>query len=236
MLTVFPFSNDAKEKIILVSSQDTRDSFYGRWLLLIYTEVFQRLGYDFQYDGYPGGRAPVIAENGEVDGEIHRSVDYAKITKNLIRVEESHFTVSYAAYAVKPGIILNGWKSLKNTDYRVEYRRGSKQPESALTAIIKPENLSNIATTEQGLKKLLTGRTDIYVDTVFVVSKTLSILKISGFFIDKVYQAGIMESVDGYVYMQKKHAVLIPRVTNILREIKKEGLVDHYRKIALKEE
>ncbi len=236
MLTVFHFNIETKEKIVLVSSQDTRNSFYGRWLFLIYTEVFRRLGYDFQYDGYPGARAPVLAESGDVDGEIHRSADYAKVTINLIRVEESHFTASYGAYAVKPGIILNGWHSLKNTNYRVEYRRGSKQPETALTAIIQPENLSNIATTEQGLKKLLTGRTDIYVDTTFLVSETISRLNSASFPAHEVYQAGIMENVNGYVYMHKKRAVLVPKIAKVLNEMKKEGIIEHYKMIALKKE
>ncbi|MEA9438998.1 hypothetical protein VCX44_25290, partial [Aeromonas caviae] len=43
--------------ITLVSSLETRESPYGRWLDLIYRDAFARLGYDFQYQGYPGGRA-----------------------------------------------------------------------------------------------------------------------------------------------------------------------------------
>ncbi len=234
MAVTFQDEINAREKIVLVSSQDTRDSFYGRLLFLIYTEAFRRLGYDFQYDGYPGARAPVMAENGDVDGEIHRAGDYVKITKNLIRVEESSFTASYGAYTIKPGIILNGWKSLKNMDYRVEYRRGAKLPESALSAIIKPEHLSNITTTEQGLKKLILGRTDIYVDTVFVVSETQSRLNSTGFPTHKVYQAGIMVSENSYVYMHKKHSVLVPKIAQVLKEMKHEGLIEHYKKIALK--
>ena len=163
IVAVLPCPNEAAEKIVLVSSQDTKESFYGRWLNLIYTEVFRRLGYEFQYEGYPGARAPVMAESGDVDGEIHRAADYEKTVKNLLKVDEPSFSFQIIAYAVKPGIVLNGWESLKNTDYLVEYRRGSKVPETALTAVVKPEKLSAITTTEQGLKKLITGRTDIYV-------------------------------------------------------------------------
>ena len=94
----------AAETIILVSSQDTKDSLYGKWLGLIYAEAFHRLGYGFQYQGHSGGRAPVMAENGEVDGEIHRPEDYWKTAKNLLRVEEPSFALSYLAYAAKPGI------------------------------------------------------------------------------------------------------------------------------------
>lgn len=236
MLAAFQGQNDARQKIVLVSSQDTRDSFYGRWLSLIYTEAFRRLGYDFQYDSYPGARAPIMAENGDADGEIHRAADYSAITKNLIRVEEPSFSASYGAYAVRPGINLNGWGSLKHTDYKVEYRRGAKLPEAALTEIVKPENLTVITTTEQGLKKLISGRTDIYVDTVYVVIETQRRLKSTDFAASKVYQAGIMVKVNSYVYMHKKHSALVPKIAKVLREMKQEGLIEHYKKIALRAE
>ena len=48
-----------KGTITLVSSLDTKESMYGRWLKLIYQDAFARLGYDFIYAGYPGGRAPI---------------------------------------------------------------------------------------------------------------------------------------------------------------------------------
>jgi hypothetical protein len=230
LVAALPRPSGAAVKIVLISSQDTKDSFYGRWLDLIYTEVFRRLGYGFQYKGYPGGRAPVMAEKGEVDGEIHRGGDYDKIAKNLIKVNEPSFSLSYAAYAVKPGIVLNGWGSLQNTDYTVEYRRGAKVAETGLSAIVKPGKLSHIATPEQGLKKLILGRTDIYVDQEAVVTETLRKLAPSS-----VYQAGIMYTGNSHVYLHKRHATLAPKIAAVLKEMKREGLIKQYKQIALEQ-
>ncbi|QEM67739.1 hypothetical protein FO488_05940 [Geobacter sp. FeAm09] len=226
-----PRPSEAAEKIVLVSSQETRESFYGRWLDLIYTEAFRRLGYEFRYKGYPGGRAPVMAERGEVDGEIHRPADYEKVARNLLKVKEPSFSVSYVAYAARQGIVLNGWASLKNTDYAVEYRRGAKVPEAALPAVVRPERLSSIATPEQGLKKLITGRTDIYVDQEAVVTEALGRLGPS-----PVHQVGVMFTGYTHVFLHKKHAALVPKVALVLKAMKREGLIKRYRQLALEQQ
>jgi hypothetical protein len=225
----------AAETIILVSSQETKDSLYGKWLDLIYTEAFRRLGYAFQYQGHSGGRAPVLAENGAVDGEIHRPDDYGKSAKNLLRVEEPSFSLSYVAYAAKPGIALQGWESLKNTDYAVEYRRGAKVPEAALPAVVKPENLSAIATAEQGLEKLILGRTDIYIEQEAVALETLKKLDAGVFDVSSLYQAGVMYTGYSYVYLHKKHAALVPQVAEVLKTMKQEGVIERYKQLALEQ-
>jgi len=222
----------AAETIILVSSQDTKDSLYGKWLGLIYAEAFHRLGYGFQYQGHSGGRAPVMAENGEVDGEIHRPEDYWKTAKNLLRVEEPSFALSYVAYAAKPGIALHGWESLKNTDYAVEYRRGAKVPEAALPAVVRPEKLSDVASTAQGLKKLLMGRTDVYIEQEAVASEAIRKLATETVDPAALYQAGVMYTGYSYVYLHKKHAALAPKVAKVLKAMKQEGAIERYKQLA----
>lgn len=233
LVAASPYPSAAAEKIVLVSSEDTKASFYGRWLDLIYTEVFRRLGYEFQYDGYPGGRAPIMAEDGEVDGEIHRGLEYEKTTKNLLRVPEPSILITYMAYAVTPGIVLNGWDSLKNTSYTVEYRRGAKIPETALPAVIDAEKLSDITTAEQGLKKLITGRIDIYIEQEAVALETLKELDATEFNTKSVYAAGIMFTGESYVYLHKKHADLLPKIADTLKIMKQEGVIERYKEIAL---
>lgn len=232
VMTALPCSSVSAEKIVLVSSQDTKESLYGKWLNLIYTEVFRRLGYEFEYVGYPGGRAPVLAEAGEVDGEIHRGIDYEKTTRNLRRVSEPHFAVSYMAYAVTPGIVLNGWESLKNTSYPVEYRRGAKIPEAALPAVVRPDMLSDVKIAELGFKKLIEGRIVVYIEQEAVALMTLKKLKMADFNTESVYAAGIMYSGESYVYLHKKHADKLSKIADTLRDMKQEGLIERYRDVA----
>jgi hypothetical protein len=234
LVVVLPYPSFTSEKIVLVGSEDTKASFTGRWLNLIYTEVFRRLGYELQYLGYPNERANLMAENGTVDGEIHRAASYEKVAKNLLKVEEPSFSVNVAAYAITPGIVLDGWDSLTKTNYIVEYRRGSKVAESALPAVVKPGNLSTSSTVELGLKKLIAGRTDIYIEQEHVVAETLSELDKAGFDHSTMYQAGIMWTGYSHLYMHKKHTALLPKIAEVLKAMKHEGLVERYKETAQK--
>ncbi len=222
----------AAEKIVLAGSEGTKASFTGRWLNLTYTEVFRRLDYELEYVGYPNKRAAWMAEAGEVDGEIQRAASYKKITKNLLKVEEPCFSGNVAAYAVKPGIVLDGWESLKDTNYAVEYRRGSKLSEIALPAVVKPGKLSWITTVEQGLKRLIAGRTDIFIEQEYIVNETLGKLDKDKFDPSTVYQAGIMWTGSSYLFLHKKHAALLPKIAEVLKAMKQEGLIERYKEIA----
>jgi polar amino acid transport system substrate-binding protein len=233
-VVALPSPSVAAEKIVLVGSEGTKASFTGKWLNLIYTEVFRRLGYELEYKGYPNERANVMAETGVVDGEIQRAASYQKISKNLLRVEEPSFSGHVAAYAVTPGVVLDGWESLKNTNYRVEYRRGSKLPQTALPKVVRPEKLSTISTVEQGLKKLIAGRTDIFIEQELVVDEALREFDKAGFDYSSLYQAGIVYTGNSYLYMHKRHAALVPKIAEVLRNMKQQGVVERYKEIIQK--
>ncbi|MGY3913575.1 hypothetical protein ACW5XW_23710 [Aeromonas piscicola] len=135
-----------KGTITLVSSLDTKESMYGRWLKLIYQDAFARLGYDFIYAGYPGGRAPHMAESGEVDGEIHRATEYQLQTRHLLKVPESHFTLSYEAYTAfrvfssRGGAAcsapLIGWSTAAGPSCQSWHYPGWWRPPSCLTSAL----------------------------------------------------------------------------------------------------
>jgi len=231
----FPMPSDAADKMILVGTADVKNSMQGKWLTLIFTEVFRRLGYELQYDGYPAVRASAMSDAGEVDGEISRVFEYQMTHPNLIRVDEILYSTNFVAFAVKPGIVLHGWKSLKNTTYKVEYRRGVKLSESELPLVVTSEHLSVVTTAEQGLKKLITARTDLYVDVDFTTVEAMKRLNPAEFDVSAVYQAGIMHAVTAYAYLHKKHAALVPKVAEVLKAMKQEGLFESYRKITLEQ-
>jgi polar amino acid transport system substrate-binding protein len=233
-VVALPSPSVAAEKIVLVGSEGTKASFTGKWLNLIYTEVFRRLGYELEYKGYPNERANAMAESGVVDGEIQRAASYQKISKNLIRVEEPSFSGNVSAYAVTPGIVVDGWESLKNTNYSVEYRRGSKLPQTVLPEFVRPEKLSTISTVEQGLKKLIAGRTDIFIEQELVVDEALREFDKAGFDYSSLYQAGIVYTGNSYLYMHKRHAALVPKIAEVLRNMKQQGVVERYKEIIQK--
>jgi len=234
---IFPLQVYASDKIILTGTQEADILPEGRWLKMTYAEVFRRLGYQFEFQSYPVARASRIADSGKVDGEMYRADDYAETYPNLIRVEKSDLlSINLVVFAVRPGIRLNGWDSLRNTDYKVEYRRGVKRAEKKLSQIVKSENLSCITSIDQGLKKLINGRTDIYIDAEIAVVDSLRKLDPDKVDQSKVYKAGIMESIPLYLFLHKKHADLVPKITVVLKSMLKEGLIEKLRIKAMAEQ
>lgn len=232
--TVFSMPSQAADKMTLVGTTSVKDSMRGQWLTLVFTEVFRRLGYELQYDGYPAGRASMMSDTGEVDGEISRVFEYQEAHPNLIRVEEVLYATKFVAFAAKPGIALHGWKSLQNTTYNVEYRIGVQLCSNELIQAVAPEHLSSVVKAEQGLKKLILGRTDLYVDVDFTIIEAIKSLNRADFDVSVLYQVGIMQEVNAYSYLHKKHAVLVPKVAEAIKNMKQEGLFEQYLEIVSK--
>jgi len=224
----------AQKTITLGGSLNLKNSFYGRWSHLIYSEAFERLGYKFVYKGYPTARLAVESKIGRIDGEINRVASYAELRPNLIRVEESHFSTRNIAFASRPGIKVDNWHSLLNTNYKVEYRRGSKIYEKYLTKYVSAENLSDITSSEQGLKRLLLGRIDIFTELDHPAREILESLDPLLYPIAHIYQAGVLGSYPSYVYLHTHHQKLAQQLSVTLIKMKQEGLIEKYKSRLMK--
>lgn len=150
---------------------------------------------------------------------------------NLIRVEEHHLLSVFSAFSTDPTITVNGWQSLNNADYNIEYRRGIKKCAEKLNAIIPADRLSEINSIADGVGKLLMRRTDIFIepeDGVFDYLKSEEFLRLSKARELTIHKVGIMEIVTSHLWLHKKHQALVPQLSIILADMKKEGLFELY--------
>lgn len=208
-----------------------RESPLYRWVELIYTEVFSRLNIKLEVESYPLKRASTHANTGKVDGEPARIYSYATSYPNLVRVEESVFSMTVVAYTADPSTPeLNGWKSLKNTDYLIEYPHGMKICEDNLSKVVKPEQLRSISESHQGLAMLADKRIDLYVDDLNATAPLVHDPKLQ--LQNKVRVVGVMESIPLYMYVYKRHQSMTPQLATIIKTMKSEGLIEQYRKTA----
>jgi hypothetical protein len=222
-----------KDNTFVMATVRPETQHFGKWQRLVHTEVFKRLGIKVEFREYPPKRASIEADAGNVDGEPVRGYQYAADHPNLIRVEESLFNVNHSAFAAQASIPqLNGWDSLKGTKYRVEYMRGIKICETNLSKVVSKENLSDVTEPAQGLKKILSGRTDLFVDEE---SAILTLIQTPEFKESKIRYAGIMGSDPLYPYLHKKHAALALKMADIIKAMKAEGLIEQYRIVLDKE-
>lgn len=220
----------ATEKIVMVTPLPNTEVI-GRWVELIFIDAFQRIDLELEYKQYPPRRCGEMANAGQVAGELGRPDGYEEMFPNLVKVEEPSLSVYYAAYSTAPDIRLDGWESLKGTNYKVEYLRGAARSAQELPALVKPENLSEVNEVIQGLKKLRAGRTDVFV----VVADMVDPLLATDSSYSGIHEAGIMETVHMYPYLHKKHADLAPELAKALKALKEEGLIEQFQAQAVKE-
>ncbi|MCP4117596.1 MAG: hypothetical protein GY737_19805 [Desulfobacteraceae bacterium] len=124
---------------------------------------------EFEFRQYPVKRGAYLANQGEVDGEPGRVADFNTMYPNLIRVDEPLWTVRFAAYAVDEKMGFHDCESLRNRNLRVNYRRGVIKCKEMLSRVVKPGMLEAVNGDSQGLRKLLKGRTDVYVGLESVI-------------------------------------------------------------------
>lgn len=219
------------DTITLTGGEKFIQSAYGQWLERVYREAFRRLGLEFRLVGYPSQRAIVMADNGEVDGQVERGHDFVDEHPNLVRVEEPLMAEAYSAFATRPDVLVAGWDSLRNSRLSVVARRGVGKKVESLARLVQPgERLLFIETPEQGLRMLAKGRADLYVDYEPLVLETLQQLRVAEpTTFAAIHKAGELERTTHHAFLHNKHAALAPRLAKVLRDMKREGLVEKYR-------
>lgn len=225
-LSIMMASAETTSNVMYFGFNGALDTPHGKFLTLIYTEAFKRLGYTFTVETFPAKRASMLSDNGSVDGELSRVYQYQETHPNVIRVDTPHWKSGFLGVSLKPEIKLSGWNALKNTDYRINYLRGTQGVETNLSKVVGPLQIELVDSETAGLRKVLLGRADLYIDTERVIVNALGSdeFKESGLRV-----AGIMEEFTGHAYLHKRHKELVPKLAAILADMKKEGLFIKYR-------
>jgi polar amino acid transport system substrate-binding protein len=228
-LLLFPEAPQATDKIVFANGLP-ENSFRVKWYKLVYPEAFRRLGMEFEFKQYPMRRGPHLVNQGKLDGEVGREGDFNKMYPNLLRVDEPLWTGRMIAYTTDKKIKLNNnWETLRNTKFRVNYRRGIKKCEENLTKVVRPDKLETVNEDIQGLKKLLAKRIDVYVGIESIID---SILKTKEFSASSFNKAGVMDESKIYAFLHKKHEKLVPKLAAVFRAMKEEGLFEQYDVLA----
>ncbi|BBO78759.1 hypothetical protein DSCW_61760 [Desulfosarcina widdelii] len=216
--------------IVMATIQGPTD-YYGKWGELIYTEAFRRLNVNLVIKVYPLERANLMVSRKQVDGDIGRSLAFYESYPHLIQVQEFPFSMKLSAFAVDPAIRIDGWESLRKTPYRVEYLLGSKLLPKKLAPLVDPEKLSSVTHWVQGLKKLMAGRTDIFLEAEGIV---LYYLENDAYFKDAPIRiAGVLLESPVHAYLQPEHAELALHLSGVLKEMKAEGIIEKFQQEAI---
>lgn len=222
-------------KPFVMGADAAPDSLAFHWARLIYVEAFKRLGIPLEVVTYTLTRRSALVESGAIDGEVSRVYGYADAHPDLIRIEEPVMDFTFSLFTADPKLEAKNIEELPPKAL-VEYRRGVLICEKALRKSIPPGRLSDVPLSEQGIKKLLAGRTDAFCDINSYVAEALHSDELKGASgVSGVRKLFDIASLPTYPYVFRKHAALAPKLTAVLKQMRAEGLLAAYPKQAERE-
>ena len=177
-------------------------------------EALKRIGYQLVINRLPAERALRSANSGLIDGEMNRVQGIDRIYSNLIRVPEKIMDWEFFVFSKKQINLEKGWQSLE--DKNVAFIRGWKilennVPKSA--AITKTKNSQQLFTL---LEK---DRADFIIYEHWGGEYTINKLQLD----NVILQEPALVKKEVFMYLHKKHAALVPKLTQALSEMKKDG-------------
>jgi polar amino acid transport system substrate-binding protein len=203
----------AQTPLITVSTNNT--PLDRKALQELSTEAFRRIGADFKLVSLPSERSLYAANLGEVDGEGLRVAGLSSQYPNLVQVPERFISVSFVAFAKDATLRMDqSWDSLK--PYSVAFITGWKMFETnATTARI----VNKVDKPEQMFRMLDGGRVDLALYT-----RADGIALVRGLGLSSIAPlAPALKDVDMYLYLNQKHAALVPKLAQALRNMKADG-------------
>jgi len=203
----------AAAQTITVSSNNTPQD--RKVLLQVSQEAFRRVGAEFKLVSLPSERSLVAANAGEVDGEGLRVAGLDAQYPNLVRVPERYINISFVAFARDATISMDrGWDSLK--PYRVGFITGWKLFEAQASGA---RIVQKVETAEQLFQMVDQGRIDIALYTLaggVALARRMGMPAVAPL-------APTLRDTDMYLYLNKRHEALVPRLAKALREMKADG-------------
>ena len=178
-------------------------------------EAFRRIGVEFKLVTLPSERSLHSANLGEVDGEGLRVAGLSGQYPNLVQVPERYIGISFVAFARDATIRLEqGWESLK--PHRVAFINGWKMFEANASGA---RSVSKVEKPDQLFLMLDSGRVDLALYT-----RSDGVALARGMGLGAIAPiAPALKDVDMYLYLNRKHEALVPRLSQALREMKADG-------------
>jgi hypothetical protein len=225
----FPLRSGFAEQIVFENPADV-EVYATRLANRVYHEAFARLGLEYEVCILPANRALFLADIGKIDGLVHRVASFQRHYPSLVRVDESVVTVDIAVYGVDPALRIESWEDLARAGLRTNYPRSVRFVSDKIAASMPDELVEAVNSRASGLRKLLAGRADLYVD----IKEAVDLLLASEFPGRKIVKLGTIDQLVLYPYLAAHRASMAPRLAETLRQMKLDGTMDRLRKALLK--
>ena len=181
----------------------------------LYQELSKRVGLKFEIQRLPAAeRALINVNDGVVDGDAGRIQGLEKTYPNMVRVPVSVMKFEMVVFSRNADFTVAGTDSIK--PYNVGLVRGWKILEQAAAGA---KLVTTLESAEQMFSMLDKDRIDIALLEKIEGLHIISNLGIKGI---RILHPNLLEGY-WYLYLNKKHEALIPRIAAELRKMESDG-------------
>jgi len=187
------------------------------FLDVIAGEAFRRNGLELSLIKLPAERGLLNANAGIDDGELLRIGGMEKLYRNLVPVSEKLIDMHFVAFSKDSSIKIGAWRDLRN--YTIGFIKGWK-----ILEINTPKDTKIVFARDatQLFTMLEKGRIDIALYDRLMGLEIIRSRQIRG-----ARDLAPPLAVRGmYIYLNKKHKALAPKLAASLADLKTEGVYD----------
>jgi len=184
----------------------------------VMAEAFKRIGYQVEIVQLPAERALINANLGIDDGDMARVAGLQKKYPNLIQVPESFLTVDMVLYSKNyPSFTVTGWDSVAS--YSLAIISGWKIMEKNFSRLGDQVEIIKTDNAEQSFALLENDRVDFIAYSNWSGLGYMKQHNIS----NVTLLEPPLARPEFYVYLNKKHEKIVPRLAAAIRQMKKDG-------------
>ena len=208
------------------------DNYVGRLLRRTYQELFKRLGVPLEMRTMPSARLAVELAAERIDGDVGRPLVFADSHPGLVRVEEPIMGIVFGLWSVNPKITLQRLDQLAGSGLSVNFTRGVVECERLFQTLLPATRVTAVTTTVNALNMLHLSRTDLHCGIDLAVLSDAGGAELSGLPPPiKLFNVG--ETIPLFLYLQHKHAGMVPQIDATLKKMKAEGVLEQIRRESL---
>jgi len=183
------------------------------FLDVIAIEAFRRIGVELRLVKLPAERALLLANDGLRDGDLTRIAGIEQQYPNLVRVPEKLIDWDFAAFSKDASIPAN-FEAIRR--HSVGLIKGWKIYERNMAGA---ERVATVDDPQQLFRLLDRDRIEV---VLYVRLMGLALIQKQGFKNIRLLEPPIASHAM-YIYLNKRHAKLVPKLAEALRALKREG-------------
>ena len=183
------------------------------FLDVIATEAFRRIGVELRLVKLPAERALLLANDGLEDGDLTRIADIEEQYPNLVRVPEKLIDWDFAAFSKDASIPAN-LEAIRH--HSVGFIKGWKFYERNMAGA---ERVTTVDDPTQLFRLLDRDRIEV---ALYARWMGLALIQKQGLKNIRPLEPPLASSAM-YIYLNKRHAKLVPKLAEALRALKREG-------------